>query len=383
MEPRIDRTWRLLPTERVQWRGGPTLGVPRDLRWTVGPGLFFALAIVTALFAGLLYLSGIPAVRSTAFTAFYLMLTGISIRVLPQYLLDPCEYMLTDRQVIWKRGSYRRTMDRTAITYARIHWHRSIPNVGHLELVRAVPFGPLARRQRLWLHDVEAPDILFSLIRAAHPTEFAGYSDVRITDRLDRGERVLWGAGPAGYRVGSGEVATAIGGAVVLVVAALYAHRTAQVLIELEHLGLPVRSMTWALLFSAILISGSIIASIGAWLLWHGIWGARSDGSKTEYVLTNERLIIRRGLTELSLDRKRIVDVAELPSGRSGLHNVHLILDAPDARALEDSGALRILSPARATVPPVLYEVQDTELLRSLLLARPRRDSDPPLDNAA
>jgi hypothetical protein len=117
--------------------------------------------------------------------------------------------------------------------------------------------------------------------------------------------------------------------------------------------------------------------------LWHGIWGARSDGSKTEYLLTNERLIIRRGLTELSLDRKRIVDVAELPSGRSGLHNVHLILDAPGARALEDSGALRILSPARATVPPVLYEIQDAELLRAMLLNRRDRNSDPPLDNAA
>jgi len=50
MEQPIDRTWRLLPSERTQWRGGPTLGVPRDLRWMLVPGLFFALALVTAMF---------------------------------------------------------------------------------------------------------------------------------------------------------------------------------------------------------------------------------------------------------------------------------------------------------------------------------------------
>jgi len=381
MEQPIDRTWRLLPSERLQWRGGPTLGVPRDLRWYLVPGLFFALAVVTAMFAGLLYLSGIPAVRSTAFTAFYLLLTGVSIRVLPHLLQDPCEYMVTDRQVIWKRGSYRRTMDRQAITYARIHWHRSVPGVGHLELVRAVPFGPLARRQRLWLHDVQGPDVLFARIRAALPNEFAGYGDVALTDRLDQGERVLWGASPSGFRLGSGDLLTALVGVVVLGVGALYAHRTGQVLIELEHLGLPVRSLTWVLLFLAIAISGSIIVGAGAALLWHGLWGARAGGSSTEYVLTNERLIIRRGRTELSLDRRRIVDIAELPSSR-GLTNLHLILDAPDARALEDSGALGILSPPRATVPPVLYEVQEPELLRELLLSRRDRKSGP-LDNAA
>ncbi len=381
MEQQVDRTWRLLLSERVLWRGRPVLGVPRDLRWSVGPAFFFALAIVTALFAGLLHVSGIPAVRSMAFTAFYLLMTGVAIRVLPQYLLDPCEYMLTDRQVIWKRGSYRRTMDRAAITYGRIHWHRSVPGIGHLELVRAVPFGPLARRQRLWLHDVPNPDVLYAQIRATLPSEFAGYGDVRITDRLDRGERVLWGAGQAGLRLGSGEALTALAGLVVLGVGALYAHRTGHVLIELEQLGLPVRSVTWALLFSAILISGAIIVSVGATLLWHGLWGARAGGSATEYVLTNARLIIRRGRTELSLDRKRIVDVAELPSSR-GSRNLHLILDAPDARALEDSGALGLLSPPRAMVPPVLYEVLEPELLRELLLRRDR-DTDPPLDHAA
>jgi hypothetical protein len=371
MRAAADRSWRLLPSERVLWQGGPRLGIPRDLRWTIAPGLVLALAVVTALFAGLLHVSGIQAVRPVAFTACYLTLTALSIRMWPRYSLDPCEYMLTDRHVIWKRGTQRRTMDRFAITYARIYWHRSVPGVGHLELVRAVPFGPLARKQRIVLHDVLAPDVLFAQIRGVIATEFAGYADVQLTDRLDRGETVLWGASPAGWRLGSAEAATAVVGALVLATGALYGVRTGAVLLALERAGLPVMSWTWLMLFCAILLSGSVIVASGAALLWHGLWGARAAGSRTEYVLTDSRLLIRRGRTELSLDRRRIVDVAELPS-TGGSSNLHLILDAPDARALEDSGSLGLLSPPRATVPPILYEVTELELVRKLLLS-PRK----------
>ncbi len=369
MSAAVDRSWRLLPSERVLWQGGPKLGVPRDQRWTYGPLLVIALAVVCALFAGLLHVSGIPAVRPMAFTSFYLLLTAVAARLLPRYLLDPCEYMITDRHVIWRRGQLRRTMDRRGITYARIHWHRSVPGVGHLELVRAVPFGPLSRKQRFLLHDVEAPDVLFALIREAQPMEFAGYADVKLTDRLDRGERVLWGSAPAGWRLGRSELVTAAVGLLVLFGGAMYAYRTGAILVGLEQVGLPVRSWTWVLLFSVILISGSVMLIAGSALLWHGLWGARAGGSRTEYVLTDSRLLIRRGLVELSVDRRRIVDVAALPS-TPGCCNLHLILDAPDARALDDSGALGLLPPPRATVPPVLYEVTDQELLRELLLSR-------------
>jgi hypothetical protein len=377
MSAAVDRSWRLLPTERVLWQGGPQLGVPRDQRWTFGPLLVVALAVVCALFAGLLHVSGIPAVRPMAFTAFYLLVTAVAARLLPRYLLDPCQYMITDRHVIWRRGQLRRTMDRRGITYARIHWHRSVPGVGHLELVRAVPFGPLSRKQRFLLHDVHAPDVLFALIREAQPMEFAGYADVKLTDRLDQGERVLWGSAPAGWRLGRSELLTAAVGVLVLFGGAMYAYRTGAILVGLEQVGLPVRSWTWVLLFSVILISGSVMLIAGAALLWHGLWGARAGGSRTEYVLTDTRLLIRRGLVELSVDRRRIVDVAALPS-TSGYCNLHLILDAPDARALDDSGALGLLPPPRATVPPVLYEVTEEAWLRELLLSR-RSKPHPPV----
>jgi hypothetical protein len=174
---------------------------------------------------------------------------------------------------------------------------------------------------------------------------------------------------------------TAVVGFCVLIGGLIYAHKTGMMLVGLEHVGLPVRSWTWAMLFLAIAISGSVIVVTGAALLWQGLWGARADGSSTEYVLTDTRLIIRRGRVELSVDRRRIVDIADLPSS-AGSRNLHLILDAPDARALDDSGALGLLPPPRANVAPVLYEVVDLELLRSLLLTR-RSNPTPPLDRAA
>ena len=90
MSEPVARSWRLLPSERVLWTGGPRLGVPRDLRWTIVPGLVLALAIVAALFAGLLYAAAIPGVRSGAFMAFYLFVpadggdAGVDEQVLVQ-----------------------------------------------------------------------------------------------------------------------------------------------------------------------------------------------------------------------------------------------------------------------------------------------------------
>jgi hypothetical protein len=374
----LHRSFRLLPSEHVLWHGKPKLGVPRQGIWVVVPAAFVILAVIVALFAGLIAAAGIPAVRSTAFLSFYLLVTGIAAWFAPRAWLDSCEYLITDRHVIWKRGQVRRLIDRNAISYGRIRWHQSEPGVGSLELVRAAPFGPLARRQRLLLHDVEAPDRVFSLIRGAEPTEFAGYGDVPLTDRLDHGERVLWGSAPAGYRLGRSELMTACLGTLVLGVGLFYGQRMANLLLDLERVGLPVRSWTWLLLFLAIAISAIAILGVGAWLVWRGLWGARAAGSSTEYILTNTRVLIRRGEAELSVDRRRIVDVAELPC-TGDLRNLFLILDGLGATALDDSGALSILPPPRAAVLPVLYEVRDRELFRSLLFA----PSEPPMRDAA
>ena len=376
MSESVHRSFKLLPSEQLLWHGGPKLGISRERPWVIAPSLFFILAVVVALFAGLLAVAGIPAVRSTAFVAFYLVATGVAFLLVPRQLLDACEFAVTDRHVIWKRGQSRRVIERRAITYGRIHWHRSVPGVGSLELVRAAPFGPFSRRQRVMLHHVEAPDRLFALIRGASPGEFAGYGDVPLTDRLDVGEHVLWGAAPLGFRIGRSELLMAGVGSAVLFAGLYYGHRIASLLLTLERSGLPVRSGTWLMLFSAALISAGVILSVGAVMLWSGVWGARADGSRTEYILTESRVLIRRGHTELSVDRRRIVDVAEQPS-LGGLGNLYLILDGPRANALDDSGALALLSPPRSAVLPVLYEVGDSQQFRRLLF------NDPPLRDAA
>jgi hypothetical protein len=368
MDEPQQRAFRFLPTEEVLWVGGPKLGIPRARMWVLAPALFFTFAAVVALFAGLVAAAGIPAVRSMAFLAFYLVMTGVSLLIVPRHLLDSCEFAVTEGHVIWKRGQLRRAIERQAITYGRIQWHRSVPGVGTLELVRAAPFGPFSRRQRVVLHDVEAPDRLFALIRGVTPGEFAGYGDVPLTDRLDQGEHVIWGAAPAGFRLGRAELLLSCVGLAVLVTGFVYVYKIAGVLLTLERSGLPVRSVTWLMLASATLISASVIFAIGGVLLWKGFWGARVAGSRSEYILTEHRVLIRRGEIELSVDRTRIVDVAEQRS-TGDLGNLYLILDGPRANALDDSGALGIMAPPRSAVLPVLYEVRDREQFRRLLFA--------------
>jgi hypothetical protein len=76
------------------------------------------------------------------------------------------------------------------------------------------------------------------------------------------------------------------------------------------------------------------------------------------------------------------VDVAEQPS-TGDLGNLYLILDGLQARALDDSGALGLLSPPRALVAPVLYEVRDREQFRALLFGRSEPPKPPSFRDAA
>ncbi len=381
MNESLHSSFRLLPSERLLWHGRPRLGVAREGVWAVVPALAWLLASVVALFAGLLHVAGVPAVFATASLAAYLALTALSFQLAPRYLLDTCQFVVTDRHVIWKRAQHRRVLERRAITYARITWHPSEPGVGTLELVRAAPFGPLARRQSLVLHDIEAPDRVLACIRDQEPAEFAGYGDVQLTDPLDKGERVLWGASPLGLRMGSAGLLTAALGALVTFAGLAYAWRTGAILLALEHVGLPVRSWTWVMFFLAILLSGALIVGVGALLLWKGSLGARAEGGRTEYILTDSRVLIPRGRIELSVERGRIVDVAEERS-QGDLGNLYLILDGPHARAPDASGALSLLPRPRATVPPVLFEVRDIEEFRRLLFAKERPRTRPLYDAA-
>ncbi len=226
------------------------------------------------------------------------------------------------------------------------------------------------------LRSVLAPDRIYACIRGVTPAQHLGDPDVPLAERLDRDEHVLWGGGPQGWLLGWRDLLTATTGASVLWVATRYGAEAFGLVLGLEQLGLQVRSWTWLLLFLATALSWSVIVCVGAWLAWHGLWRARAMGRDTEYIVTNRRVLIRRGLTELSLDRRGIVDVAVVPVA-DGCRHLFLILDAPEARALSDSGAMTPLTPARDLVPPVLYELRDADGVRELLLAPPEDDELP------
>ena len=378
------RSWRLLPSERVLWRGGPVRGVTRSLRWRLPPLLFAVFAADTALFAGLLYAADVHALRPTLSMVAYLALTALAFHVAPRFLLDPCEFLVTDRRILWRRGRARRTMDRHAVTLARIAWHPSAPGVGDLELERAVPFGPFQRTQRLVMHDVQAPDALFAILRDVAPSERAGDTDVKLAERLDPDESLLWGGAPERAAPDWRELATAAAGVALVAFAGWYEWRMATHLLGLEHLGMQVRSWTWVFFFASTFLAFGTVLCVGAYLLWYGLLRSRAMALDTEYLLTERRLLIRRGRTELSVDRRRIVDVAQEPRA-NGLYTLYLLLDGPDARALGDSGALGAVTPAKDRVPPILFEVRDPDRVRRLILGEPSAGpgQPPPLEDAA
>ena len=384
-EPREepDRSaWRLLPSEQVWWYGRPVPGVQSGRRWVLGPLFLLTVAAIFGSFAGVVALAGLSgAARLGAFALFLGCGSGLAW-LAPRWIHDPCEYLVTDRRILLRWGRFRRSMDRRAVDYARIRWHRQHPGVGHLELVRAVPFGPLARSQRLMLLNVRGPDQVWATIRGATASGAAGAGDTPLTERFDEGERLIWGSHPEGWLVGWRNAGIAAIGLAVLAVGVRYAARVGSVLLLLEEQGLGKTSSTFLLFFVGVALTFCLVAGVGAGLLWFGTIRARRMGHDTEYVVTNRRLLIRRGRVELSVDLDSIVDVAQTPTwGR--LHHLFLVLDAPGSRALAVSGALRTVIPARDTVAPILYDLRDVEGFRRAVFGRGSRPGEPPVRDAA
>jgi hypothetical protein len=363
----LERSWRLLPSETIVWQGTPVPGAARDFVWRVGPLLMSAMTLVAGLFAALLRAAELPGSKQMVLVACYLGVLAASLWLAPRFLQDSCEYLVTDKRVLWRRGAITRWIDRQGLSYARVIWNATTPGVGHLELVRATPFGPLSRKQRLLLQNVRAPDRVWAIVRGVEPTRSLGDPDLALTDRLDDGEQVLWGGGPQGLLLGWRDILTGALGSALFALGLRYGANALAMIVYLERTGLAVRSLNWLLLFLATALTWLLICGVGAWLIWRGLINARALSRETEYVLTTQRVLIRRGRVELSLDRRAIVDVAVVPVGR-GCRNLFLILDAPGSRALSDSGALLPLGPARDLVPPVLYELRDAERVYALIL---------------
>lgn len=363
------RVFRLLPSEEVRWAGRSRARARTDRPLRLALLFLFATANVAFLFALLLLTLGEPGSSEPLALAVLVLGLGGGLLAMNRALSNRGEYVITDRRVIVRRRGSVHSVDRGTVTFARIVWHPKIPNVGDLELVVAVPIGPLRRTQRLVLEAVEDPDAALAVCRGVETPRRPSDRYAALVERLSSDEQVEWGGHPQGLLVGWREVATAILGALTLGTSGLYAARIARLFSELEEMGLAPFSVAWGLLVVAVGLSFALMATVGAGLIWYGSVRARAQGKRTEYLVTSERVMIRRGHAELSVDRDRIVDVASTraPMGR---RHLHLVLESAGGRALAASGAFALFAPAREPVPPVLYEIgaPEAEALRRLIL---------------
>jgi hypothetical protein len=355
--------------ESIVWSGRPKVVlVPTGYRiaaWAAAVvsaiALAFAILVATSIHA--------PVGGLLLFSAWGATL-AVALGFGPSVWRSQVEYLVTDQHVMWRRGGIRRTIDRSAISYARIHWHPSAPGVGDLELVRAVPIGALRRRLSLVLPGVIGPDRLWAIIRGVPASGGAGDGHRPLAQRLDEGERVLWSARPvSSWRAWMPGHARQLGTALIgLVVAAAFVRELRRVG-PAVHLvlagGLSPRSPGFVALVVGVALTGALLACISIGLGYVAIVRPARLVQQTRYLITDRRVLIQRGDEELSLDRGRIVDVIDSP-GQRGLHDIFLVLDGPRARAVAASGAFgeRDIEPG---LVPVFHSVADADEVSQIL----------------
>jgi hypothetical protein len=239
----------------------------------------------------------------------------------PLWWRSQVEYRVTERHVIWRRGRLRRSIDIGDISYALVRWNPNEPSLGDLMIIRAVPIGALRRTLTLTLHDVEAPDRLWATIRGIEQSAPLGSSDRPLAQRLDPGERVLWSGAPLASAWTTRRAATALAGGVLAIS-------------FVRSLARSVPTLGRVLRLHAL---PPALAAVAVGVVYAALLRPARLARATRYFVTNSRVLIRRGNEELSLDRSRIAYVIDAPWKK--LHDVFLVLDGPQARALAPSGA--------------------------------------------
>lgn len=356
--------------ERIIWMGGPKIVKTPPMFKSVAH-LLFVFAAISTCYAFVIGLGlKVPPTESLLFAVWSVTL-GLAALQLPQIWLSKAQYIITDNHVIWRRGPFHRSIERRSISYARIYWDPKAPGVGDLELVRAVPTGALRRRLMLRLNLVAAPDRVWAIVRGAEDVAPRGDGDQPLTQRLDSGERVVWSARPHtrwraylphGHREWS-LLAMAFG---LLAVSATIAWRGAHALGRVLESGLPALSFAFVGLVFGLVMSVLLVLTVAGALLYSASIRPAYLVKHTRYLVTDSRVLIQRGTEELHLDRGKIVEVIDTPTGE-GLSNVFIVLDGPRARALAASGAFGEINRG-PNLRPVFESVQDAESLSRILL---------------
>src|SRR5579859_3427389 len=198
--------------ERIVWQGrSAAVTVPFVQKATAAVAA--VVSLVALCYAVVLAKSlAVPVGGMILLAAWCATLALLTWRI-PIWWRSQVEYVVTERQVIWRRGRIRRSIEIAQISYALIRWNSRYPSVGDLVIVRAVPTGALRRTLSLTLNDVEAPDRLWAIVRGVEPGAPLGSGERPLAQRLDPGERVLWSGSPLGSAWTSRRLTTALAGA--------------------------------------------------------------------------------------------------------------------------------------------------------------------------
>jgi len=364
--------------EEILWTGSPR-EVLRPPLFEAAGWVAFGIALVATAFAFVRTVALGQSPAASLLFAAWAVTVGLLSRSVPAWWTAGAVFAVTSRSVIWQRGPFRRSIDRSAISYARITWSARFPRIGTLELVRAVPTGALRRRLALRLDGLDCPDGVLAIIRGAQGVATPGRGTLPIAQRLDRDERILWAARPLpslrDYLPRNTEEWSIVTAALGLVAVSITLSVRA---IALERrvldAGYSLRSVPfWALAFG-MGMAVAIILGTAVFLAKHTLLRRASSLRETRYLISNKRVLIQRGREELHLERNRIIDVIDAPAGE-GTRTLFLVIDGPRARALAISGAFGEAEHG-PDLRPVFECVNDSDGARRVL--RGGRTSVPP-----
>ncbi len=344
--------------------------VPAPLGSKIAAAVLGALSAVTTCFAIAVARTLHVPIGGMLFLAAWFALLATGAWLGPAWWRREIEIVITARHVIWRRGRLRRSIDRRAISFARIHWHRSVGGVGDLELVRAVPTGALRRTLSIKLPDLEAPDAVWAAIRGVGASSALGDRARPLGQRLDPTEKVLWTAQP---EILGWDLQRVLNLGIALV-ALLTAVRAILSGVHGLHLlvvgGMRPVSAPFGAIVIAIAISVAVVLLTGGIAGYHALVRPLKLKRATRYVVTDRRVLIQQGSQELHLDRDRIVDVIETPKSH-GLHDLFLVVGGKNAHAHALAGAFGERGvDVRGELLPVLRSVQDSETVRAILTER-------------
>lgn len=355
--------------EQIIWTGRPQVASTPPFLRAIGVLGFVMAAIAVAFAVVRSQALNVSPSATLLFGAWCASLGLLALRV-PAIWLSEATFTVTENHVIWQRGPFRRSIERRAISFARIFWDPHYPGIGDLELVRAVPTGALRRRLRLRLDSVAAPDRVWAIIRGEEAIAPAGLGERPLAQRLDAGERVLWSAQPlvsmrAYLPQGRREWSLVLLAVVMLVVLVTMVVSMGSTLRKVVQAGLPASSVAFVSLVIGLSLTAAVIATLTGYFVYDAVVRRARLQGETRYMITNKRVLIQRGREELHLGRDKIVDVIDTPAG-SGRHDVFLVLDGPRARALAASGAFGEMDRS-PNLRPVFEAVLDAESVGRIL----------------